>query len=112
LLEPYCPHRDTSLEYGLIVEEGIHCYCHSWLFDVDGRILETPGEPADSTLTNRLCHGAYPVHEHNGLVFAYMGPPDKKPPFPILDTYDVPGYRTVVARGDAVALRLAAGQRK
>jgi nitrite reductase/ring-hydroxylating ferredoxin subunit len=95
LVEPYCPHRGTSLEYGLIAENGIRCCYHGWLFGVDGKILETPGEPADSTLKDRLCHGAYPVHEHNGLVFAYMGPPDKKPPFPLFDTYDLPGYQLV-----------------
>jgi phenylpropionate dioxygenase-like ring-hydroxylating dioxygenase large terminal subunit len=95
LLEPYCPHRGTSLEFGLIAEKGIRCCYHGWLFDVDGRILETPGEPADSTLKDRLCHGAYPVHEHAGLVFAYMGPPDQKPAFPIFDTYDLPGYQLV-----------------
>jgi phenylpropionate dioxygenase-like ring-hydroxylating dioxygenase large terminal subunit len=95
LLEPYCPHRGTSLEFGLIGDKGIRCCYHGWLFDVDGRILETPGEPADSTLKDRLCHGAYPVHEHAGLVFAYMGPPDRKPPFPIFDTYDVPGYQMI-----------------
>ena len=95
LLEPYCPHRGTSLEFGLIGDHGIRCCYHGWLFDVDGRILETPGEPADSTLKDRLCHGAYPVHEYAGLVFAYMGPPDMKPPFPVLDTYDLPGYQLV-----------------
>ena len=92
LVEPYCPHRGTSLEYGIIAQHGIQCPYHGWLFDVDGRILETPGEPTDSTLKDRLCHGAYPVHEYAGLVFAYMGPPEKKPPFPILDTYDLPGH--------------------
>jgi nitrite reductase/ring-hydroxylating ferredoxin subunit len=95
LLELHCPHRGTSLEYGLICEKGIRCCYHGWLFDVDGGILETPGEPGDSTMRNRLCHGAYPVHEYRGLVFAYMGPPEEKPLFPILDTYDLPGYRMV-----------------
>jgi phenylpropionate dioxygenase-like ring-hydroxylating dioxygenase large terminal subunit len=95
LLEPYCPHRGTSLEYGLIADKGIRCCYHGWLFDVDGTILDTPGEPADSTLKNRLCHGAYPVHEYAGLVFAFMGPPDQKPPFPVFDTYDLPGYQLV-----------------
>jgi hypothetical protein len=60
---------------------------------VDGKILDTPGEPPDSTLKDRLYHGAYPTLEYAGLVFAYMGPPDKKPPFPNLDTYVLPGYR-------------------
>ena len=93
LLELHCPHRGTSLEFGLIADKGIRCCYHGWLFDADGTILETPGEPADSTLKDRLFHGAYPVREHQGLVFAYMGPPDKQPDFPILDTYDLPGYR-------------------
>jgi phenylpropionate dioxygenase-like ring-hydroxylating dioxygenase large terminal subunit len=95
VLELHCPHRGTSLEYGLIGDKGIRCCYHGWLFGCDGAILETPGEPADSTLKDRLWHGAYPVHVHCGLVFAYMGPPDKQPPFPIFDTYDLPGYRMV-----------------
>ena len=82
LLELHCPHRGTSLEFGLISERGIRCCYHGWLFDVDGTILETPGEPATSTFKDRLCHGAYPTHEYNGIVFAYMGPPDEQPPFP------------------------------
>jgi nitrite reductase/ring-hydroxylating ferredoxin subunit len=93
LLELHCSHRGTSLEFGLISEKGIRCCYHGWLFDIDGTILETPGEPSDSTLKDRLYHGAYPVREYQGLVFAYMGPPDKLPDFPVLDTFDLPGYR-------------------
>jgi phenylpropionate dioxygenase-like ring-hydroxylating dioxygenase large terminal subunit len=95
LLEAHCPHRGTSLEFGLIQDTGIRCCYHGWLFACNGAILETPGEPADSTLKDCLFHGAYPVHEHNGLVFGYMGPPEERPPFPIFDTYDLPGYRMV-----------------
>ena len=95
LLELHCSHRGTSLEFGQICEKGIRCCYHGWLYDVDGKILETPGEPPDSTLKDRLHHGAYPTLEHAGLVFAYMGPPDKQPPFPVWDTYDLPGYRSI-----------------
>jgi phenylpropionate dioxygenase-like ring-hydroxylating dioxygenase large terminal subunit len=95
LLELHCPHRGTSLEYGLIAERGIRCCYHAWLFDVDGTILETPGEPADSTLKDKLCHGAYPTHEAHGLVFAYMGPPDRKPAFPTYDSLVRLGFRVV-----------------
>ena len=97
LLELHCSHRGTSLEFGQIEERGIRCCYHAWLYDTDGKILETPGEPAESTLKDRLHHGAYPTHEHAGLVFAYMGPPEKQPSFPILDVYDPPGYHTLVA---------------
>ncbi|MGH8070787.1 MAG: Rieske 2Fe-2S domain-containing protein [Candidatus Entotheonellia bacterium] len=99
LLELYCPHRGTSLEFGLVCEKGLRCCYHGWLFDVDGKLIETPGEPPDSTLKNRLYHGAYPVLEYSGLVFAYMGPPDKKPDFPIFDTFDLPGYELVAMPG-------------
>jgi nitrite reductase/ring-hydroxylating ferredoxin subunit len=93
LLELHCPHRGASLEYGLIGANGIRCYYHGWLFAVDGTILETPSEPAHSTLKDRLYHGAYPTHEYGGIVFAYMGPPDRQPPFPVYSSFVQPGYR-------------------
>jgi nitrite reductase/ring-hydroxylating ferredoxin subunit len=95
LLELHCPHRGTSLEFGLIDAKGIRCCYHGWLFAVDGAILETPGEPVESPLKDRLCHGAYPVHESHGIVFAYMGPPDRQPPFPVYDSFVRPGYRAI-----------------
>jgi nitrite reductase/ring-hydroxylating ferredoxin subunit len=99
LLELYCPHRGTSLEYGLVCDKGLRCCYHGWLFDVDGKILETPGEPPDSTLKHRLYHGAYPVIEYRGLVFTYMGPVDRQPDFPIFDTFELPGYELVAMPG-------------
>src|SRR5436190_6344505 len=91
LLQLHCTHRGTSLEFGIVQARGIRCCYHGWVFDVDGRILETPGEPADSTLRQRLCQGAYPTLEFCGLVFAYMGPPELKPAFAMYDSFDVPG---------------------
>ena len=76
-LELHCSHRGTSLEFGVTQERGIRCCYHGWLFDADGTILDTPTEAADSRLKEKLFHPAYPVHEHNGLIFVYMGPPDK-----------------------------------
>jgi phenylpropionate dioxygenase-like ring-hydroxylating dioxygenase large terminal subunit len=98
LLELHCPHRGTSLEFGLVGQKGIRCCYHGWLFDCDGTILETPGEPFDSTLKDKLFHGAYPVREAHGLVFGYMGPPERMPPFPTYDSLIRPGYRIVPGR--------------
>ena len=92
LLQRYCPRCSTSLEFGRIEEEGIRCAGHGWKFAVDGRILDTPGEPLDSPLKDQLCHGAYPVTEHGGLIFTYMGPPQKMPDFPTFDLFETPGY--------------------
>ena len=95
VLHRQCSHRRTSLEYGVIAEHGIRCCYHGWLFDVDGTILETPGEPEDSPIKVSLHHGAYPALEYKGLVFAYMGPPGERPEFPIYDTMEVEDNLTV-----------------
>ena len=90
LLHRHCSHRGTSLEYGIVSERGIRCCYHGWLFDIDGRVLETPGEPPESTLRHGVFHGAYPAREVHGLVFAYLGPPAERPPFPEFETYGTP----------------------
>jgi len=86
----HCPHRGTSLEFGLICAEGIRCCYHGWLFAADGTILETPGEPGESTLKKRLYHGAYPTHEGHGIIFACMGPPTGSRVFPNTTASGVP----------------------
>jgi len=100
LLGAHCIHRGTSLEYGRIEAEGIRCCYHGWLYDTEGRCLEQPAEPARSTYKDEVRQPWYPTHEYGGLVFAYMGPPDKKPEFPIFDIWlqegaTLYGYRNV-----------------
>ena len=82
-----CSHRGTSLEYGRIEERGIRCCYHGWLYDVEGNILEMPLEPEDSPYKNHIQHPCYPVKEFGGLVFAYMGPPDRIPELPRYDVW-------------------------
>jgi phenylpropionate dioxygenase-like ring-hydroxylating dioxygenase large terminal subunit len=95
LLHKHCAHRRASLEFARIEAQGIRCCYHGWHFDVDGTILETPGEPADSEIRQRICQPAYPVRELKGLVFAYLGPPEAMPAFPYLDSLDLPGHDLV-----------------
>jgi nitrite reductase/ring-hydroxylating ferredoxin subunit len=90
LLHKQCLHRGASLEFGIIQEKGIACCYHGWHFDVDGTVLSTPAEPETSHIRENFCQGAYPVHEAYGLIFAYMGPAEAKPPFPELDTFSHP----------------------
>jgi nitrite reductase/ring-hydroxylating ferredoxin subunit len=95
LLHKHCSHRRASLEYGIRAERGIRCCYHGWLFDIDGRILETPGEPDNSPIRDSVRHGAYPALEYKGLVFAYLGPPEHKPEFPIFDTFELPNNELI-----------------
>ncbi|MEX0317458.1 MAG: Rieske 2Fe-2S domain-containing protein [Ruegeria sp.] len=87
----HCCHRNMSLEFGIVEEGGIRCSYHGWKYGLDGTILETPCEPPASQVKNRTCLGAYPVIEFKGLAFAYLGPPETMPPFPVMDTFDEEG---------------------
>jgi phthalate 4,5-dioxygenase oxygenase subunit len=80
LLDEFCAHRRTSLVYGRNENCGLTCLYHGWKYDVEGNILETPAEPADSTFKDRIRQPAYPTYEDAGFVWAYLGPPDRKPP--------------------------------
>ena len=91
ILDLHCAHRGTSLEYGMCEGDGIRCCYHGWLFGCDGRIIETPGDPPNSKLKDRLFQGAYRAKEYKGIIFGYFGPPDTVPEFPIYDSYDVDG---------------------
>ena len=82
LLAEHCSHRGTSLFYGRNEECGLTCIYHGWKYDIDGNVLDTPAEPAGSTLKDKIRHTAYPCKEAVGVVFAYMGPKNLIPLFP------------------------------
>lgn len=99
LVHKRCPHRRASLEYGSCDQRGIRCCYHGWQFDIDGTILQIPGEPEGSEAVantqKNLRLGAYPVIEYNGLLFAYLGPSEERPEFPIYDTFNIPDMTMV-----------------
>jgi phenylpropionate dioxygenase-like ring-hydroxylating dioxygenase large terminal subunit len=95
VLQLGCCHRNTSLEYGIIEQRGLRCCYHGRLFDVDGTILEIPGEPLEEKMKSRISQGAYPTHVFGGIVFVYMGPPDRIPVFPMYDRLTLPGIKLV-----------------
>jgi 5,5'-dehydrodivanillate O-demethylase len=88
LIAESCPHRRASLAYGIPTTDGIRCPYHGWRFAPDGRCLEQPNEPADSTFKEKVQTAAYPIAERGGLLFAYLGPAPA-PLLPKLDGYMV-----------------------
>ena len=56
LLELHCSHRGTSLEYATVESQGLRCCYHGWMYGVDGCVLDTPGEPPESTFKDRFYH--------------------------------------------------------
>lgn len=89
LVYPHCTHRGTSLYYGKVEERGIRCCYHGWLFDVQGRCLDQPCEPDGGRARDRRRQPWYPVQELYGLVWAYLGPPEKKPQLPRYECLEV-----------------------
>jgi phenylpropionate dioxygenase-like ring-hydroxylating dioxygenase large terminal subunit len=88
LLGLHCSHRGTDLSYGRVENGGLRCLYHGWLYDVRGRCLEQPGEPAGGLHRESIAHLAYPCKEIGGVLFAYMGP-GEPPLFPAYELFRV-----------------------
>lgn len=85
LMQSNCPHRGASLFYGRNEGEGLRCVYHGWKFDLGGRCVDLPSEPADSSFKDKVKAVAYPCVERAGLIWTYMGPRTTPPPMPNLE---------------------------
>ncbi len=90
LLQEKCPHRATSLVLARNEEGGLRCVYHGWKFDLTGTCTDMPTEPLESRFSDKVRARAYPTQEAGGMVWAYMGPPAKQPPFPRYHWMDLP----------------------
>jgi phthalate 4,5-dioxygenase len=98
LIGEHCAHRGTSLFFGRNEECGLRCVYHGWKYDVSGNITETPAEPVSSDFKRKLRHISYATHEANGVIYAYLGAPDKAPLFPNYEWTQVPPQNTYVTK--------------
>lgn len=100
LLDRACPHRGADLSFGRHEGDGLRCPFHGWKFDAAGRCLDTPAEPADSKLCERVRQRSYPVLEKSGILFAWLGEEDATPPpFPPFDCFAAPASHTFAFKG-------------
>ncbi|RVU14256.1 aromatic ring-hydroxylating dioxygenase subunit alpha [Methylobacterium oryzihabitans] len=86
LIDRDCPHRGADLAFGRLEPAGLRCAFHGWLFDAEGRCLETPAEPAGSRLCANIRQRAFPVVERSGILWAYLGE-GEPPAFPEIDCF-------------------------
>jgi len=80
LMDRHCAHRQVSLWFGRNEENGLRCPYHGWKFDVTGQCVDVPSE--EPAFCRKIRLKAYPLVEKGGILWAYMGDPDKKPPLP------------------------------
>ena len=82
LLSEWCAHRLTSLFLGRNEEGGLRCVFHGWKYDVDGRCVDMPNEPAEFDFKHKVKVTHYPTVEMGGVIWAYLGPKELRPPDP------------------------------
>lgn len=88
-LRDICPHRAVPLSAGRQVETDgrvtVECPYHGWRFDREGVCRLMPslveGQPYDPT---KVRVRRYPVHEANGMIFAYVAADPRRDEPPIL----------------------------
>lgn len=98
VLDEHCPHRLASLYFGRNEEGGLRCVYHGWKFDVQGRCLDLPSEPADSGMCQKVRARACPARLAGGVLWVYMGEQAEPPPLPDFEWLDLPDERIYVSR--------------
>jgi phthalate 4,5-dioxygenase len=95
LIDEFCAHRGVSLFLGRNEEGGIRCSYHGWKYDVSGQCVELPSAPQ---LAQKMQLTSYPCIERGDIVWAYMGPPDKRPDAPELEWALLPQSQRYVTK--------------
>ncbi|MFT4675208.1 MAG: phthalate 4,5-dioxygenase oxygenase subunit [Reinekea sp.] len=98
LIDEFCAHRGVSLWFGRNEEGGIRCPYHGWKYDVNGKCLDVPSELPESGFCDKIKLKAYSLIEKGGIIWAYMGNPDTKPPLPEFEFANVRPEQSFVSK--------------
>jgi nitrite reductase/ring-hydroxylating ferredoxin subunit len=112
IIDEGCPHRRASLLLARNEACGLRCIFHGWVVGTDGRVVETPSEPADRpSIAGKVPVRSYPVREVAGVIWTYIGG-GTAPRFPDFPFAHVPVENTLLAevRGACNWVQLLEGQ--
>jgi len=98
LIDEFCAHRGVSLWFGRNEDGGIRCAYHGWKYDREGQCIDIPSEPAGSGMCGRIKLTSYPLVERGGVLWTYMGEPDKQPPLPEYEFATVPTNQSFTSK--------------
>ena len=98
LMDEFCAHRGVSLWFGRNEDCGLRCPYHGWKYDVTGQCIDMPSEPEGSTFARKVKLTSYPLVERGGVLWAYMGPPDQRPPLPEWEFATVPASQSFMSK--------------
>jgi phthalate 4,5-dioxygenase oxygenase subunit len=95
LISEFCSHRGVSLYFGRNEEGGIRCAYHGLKFNREGQCVDVPSAPQSCA---RMNIKGYPCIERAGMVWAYLGPADKKPAPPEVEWCNLPESHVFVSK--------------
>lgn len=72
-LSDVCCHRGGALHRGEIVNGCIACPYHGWEFNGEGQCVKIPAMGDEASIPKRARIDCYPVEEHLGLVWVFIG---------------------------------------
>jgi len=98
LMDEFCAHRGVSLWFGRNEDCGLRCPYHGWKYDVTGQCLEVPSEPTESGFANKIKLKSYPLVERGGVLWTYMGPPERQPALPEWEFATVPAAQSFMSK--------------
>jgi vanillate O-demethylase monooxygenase subunit len=93
-LDDACPHKLAPLSIGTLKDDQIECGYHGLTFDCAGRCVRVPGQ---ANVPPSIKVRAYPTVESMGLVWVWMGRPERADPAKVfrLPQYDDPAFSLV-----------------
>lgn len=83
-LEDRCCHRLAPLSLGDVEPHGIRCRYHGMVFSPQGKCVEIPGQDA---IPPQMCVKNFPLVEQHGMVWIWMGHPERANPEDIVDVH-------------------------
>ena len=98
LIDEFCAHRGVSLWFGRNENCGLRCPYHGWKFDFTGQCIDVPSEPSESGFKEKIKLKSYPLVERGGVLWTYMGIPERQPPLPEWEFATVPPEQTFISK--------------
>src|SRR6266704_6486287 len=98
LTDEFCAHRGVSLWFGRNEHNGLRCPYHGWKYDHTGQCIDVPSEPSESGYCQKIKLKSYPLIERGGVLWTYMGPPEKQPPLPEWEFAMVPAEYSFMSK--------------
>jgi phthalate 4,5-dioxygenase oxygenase subunit len=98
LIDEFCAHRGVSLWFGRNEHGGIRCAYHGWKYDREGQCVDIPSEAAGTGMCGRIKLASYPLIERGGVLWTFMGEPDKQPPLPEYEFATVPADQSFMTK--------------